>query len=154
MSYHIAIQNTVASDIPVTEKIEQWATCVLNNRIDSAEICIRIVNELESKELNQTYRNKPYPTNVLSFPYEPLSGIKVDVPYLGDLVLCSSVIEREAKQQHKTTEAHWAHMIVHGLLHLLGYDHTEEVAALEMEGIEIKILKCLGYDNPYGDDNL
>lgn len=155
MSFTIAIQNAQDfSQVPASSTLQRWATCVLKNRVDTAEVCIRIVDETESASLNKTYRDKHYPTNVLSFPYEPIKGIVQPQPYLGDLVLCSSVIEREAIQQQKSTEAHWAHMVVHGILHLLGYDHVVEIDAQEMEALEIKILSKLGYSNPYGDDTV
>ena len=96
---------------------------------------------------NQTYRNKSGPTNVLSFPCELPEGVPND--WLGDLVICSAVVEREALEQGKSPAAHWAHMVVHGLLHLQGYDHVEESEAEVMEAKEIAILERLGYPNPY-----
>jgi probable rRNA maturation factor len=116
-----------------------------------AQISIRIVDEQEIQELNNKYRHKNQVTNVLSFPFETLPG--VDVPLLGDVVICARVVDDEARQQSKTCEQHWAHMIVHGTLHLLGYDHINEQDAEEMEQLEINILSSLNFPNPYGELN-
>jgi len=98
-------------------------------------------------ELNHTWRGKDRPTNVLSFPMQ--TPAEVDLNVIGDLALCAAVIKSEARQQHKPLQAHWAHMVVHGMLHLQGYDHTDEQQAEEMEALEISILDQLGFDNPY-----
>lgn len=111
------------------------------------EITIRIVDEAESHELNLTYRGKDKPTNVLSFPFEAPEGI--EMPLLGDLVICRQVMEKEAKEQGISEESHWAHLSVHGTLHLLGYDHIEEDEAVEMETLETDIMIALGYGDPY-----
>jgi probable rRNA maturation factor len=108
---------------------------------------VRITDEAEIRELNATYRGKDYATNVLSFPFEAPPG--VDIPLLGDIVVCAAVVAREAAEQEKPLQAHWAHMVIHGTLHLLGYDHIEEADAEEMEGLEIRLLADLGYANPY-----
>jgi probable rRNA maturation factor len=113
----------------------------------TVELTIRIVDETEAQQLNETWRQRSYPTNVLSFPYESPPGI--EIPLLGDMVICAPVVAREASEQHKTLEAHWAHLVIHGTLHLLGYDHQEETQALAMETIEINVLNNLGYPNPY-----
>ena len=105
------------------------------------------VDEAESHELNLTYRGKDKPTNVLSFPFEAPPGI--EMPLLGDLIICRQVVEQEAKEQQKPLEAHWAHMVVHGSLHLLGYDHIEDNEAEEMESLETEIMLALGYEDPY-----
>ncbi|WP_288791436.1 rRNA maturation RNase YbeY, partial [uncultured Enterobacter sp.] len=97
--------------------------------------------------LNLTYRGKDKPTNVLSFPFEAPPGI--EMPLLGDLIICRQVVEQEAKEQQKPLEAHWAHMVVHGSLHLLGYDHIEDDEAEEMESLETEIMLALGYEDPY-----
>lgn len=112
-----------------------------------SEVTIRIVDEAESQQLNHTYRGKDKPTNVLSFPFEAPAGI--ELPLLGDLIICRQVVEREAQEQEKPLLAHWAHMVVHGSLHLLGYDHIEDAEAEEMESIETEIMLALGYDDPY-----
>ncbi|BDX06261.1 rRNA maturation RNase YbeY [Planctobacterium marinum] len=116
------------------------------------ELTVRIVEEQESQSLNDTYRGKDKPTNVLSFPFEQPPGL--NLPLLGDLVVCQSVVAQEAKQQKKDISAHWAHMLVHGTLHLLGYDHINDQEAEEMERLEVHILNSLGIDDPYQDHEL
>lgn len=111
------------------------------------EVTIRIVGETEGRRLNQTWRQRNYPTNVLSFPFDSPPGL--NLPQLGDLVICSPVVLREALAQQKTPESHWAHLVVHGTLHLLGYDHQDTAQAELMETLEINILTQLGYPNPY-----
>ncbi len=111
------------------------------------KITLRIVDKAESQELNKSFRKKDKPTNVLSFPPNDIPGFKNDS--LGDLALCAAIIAEEATEQEKELEAHWAHMTVHGFLHLLGYDHIEDDEAKTMEELEIEILKNLGYSNPY-----
>ena len=108
---------------------------------------MRIVDEAESQQLNFDYREKDKPTNVLSFPFQCPPGI--ELPLLGDLVICAQVVAREAAEQQKTVTAHWAHMVVHGCLHLLGFDHINDEDAAEMEAEEIQILQELGFANPY-----
>lgn len=132
--------------IPEDTALELWAQKAwLGNH--PSEVTIRIVNNDESAELNGQYRGKDRPTNVLSFPFEAPAGITV--PLAGDLVICAPVVEKEAKDQHKALEAHWAHMVVHGMLHLQGYDHIEDHDAEVMEALEIRLLEQLGYGNPY-----
>lgn len=133
--------------LPTDEQIVLWATAALEGRRDHAEMYVRIVDEAESQELNGTYRGKDKPTNVLSFEAELPPG--VDVPLLGDLAICAPVVEREAVEQNKTEIAHWAHMVVHGTLHLLGFDHIADDEAEQMEALEVQILSKLGYNNPY-----
>lgn len=115
------------------------------------EITVRIVDEQESQELNATYRQKDKPTNVLSFPFEGPEDIPLAL--LGDLVICAPVVKTEAQQQNKTETAHWAHMVAHGTLHLLGYDHIEDEQAEKMETLEVQILDSLGFADPYVIDN-
>ncbi|OTP89030.1 rRNA maturation RNase YbeY [Gilliamella apicola] len=134
-------------NLPSEEQIMQWLNVILPQFMDNAEITIRIVDEQESQQLNNTYRHKDKPTNVLSFPFE--SPIEIEVPLLGDLIICKQVVEAEAKEQDKSLTSHWAHMIVHGCLHLLGYDHILDEEAEEMENIEIDIMQQLGFNNPY-----
>jgi probable rRNA maturation factor len=136
--------------LPDAEQIEHWVAAALaaaDYRAEQAELTVRIVSEAESAELNQAYRHKTGPTNVLSFPFESIP--ELPLPLLGDLVICAPVVAREAKEQGKPLQAHWAHMVVHGSLHLLGYDHIAEPEAEVMEALEIAILSDLGYDNPY-----
>ena len=125
--YQIAVQraSTVAS-IPKNKELKQWAIAALSAKIDEAEVTIRIVDVSEMTELNTRYRHKQGPTNVLSFPFDI-------PPLLGDIIICAEVVQREANEQHKSLEAHWAHMVVHGVLHLLGYDHEQAQEAKQME---------------------
>lgn len=135
------------SGLPTAEQIEQWATAAVQPQSDEVEMTVRIVDEAESHELNLNYRGKDRPTNVLSFPFE--CPDEVELPLLGDLVICRQVVEREAQEQEKPLMAHWAHMVVHGSLHLLGYDHIEDDEAEEMESLETQIMTGLGFAEPY-----
>ena len=135
------------SGLPTAEQIEQWATAAVQPQSDEVEITVRIVDEAESHALNLNYRGKDRPTNVLSFPFE--CPDEVELPLLGDLVICRQVVEREAQEQDKPVMAHWAHMVVHGSLHLLGYDHIEDDEAEEMESLETQIMTGLGFADPY-----
>lgn len=135
------------SDLPTAEQIEQWATAAVQPQSDEVEMTVRIVDEAESHALNLNYRGKDRPTNVLSFPFE--CPDEVELPLLGDLVICRQVVEREAQEQDKPVMAHWAHMVVHGSLHLLGYDHIEDDEAEEMESLETQIMTGLGFADPY-----
>jgi probable rRNA maturation factor len=140
------------NDLPTEEQLILWANAALVTRTEheEPELTIRIVDEAESQELNSEYRGKDKPTNVLSFPFE--APAHVPIPLLGDLIVCKQVVEREAVEQGKTLTAHWAHMIVHGCLHMLGFDHIEDEEAEEMEGIERIIMNDLGIEDPYKDD--
>ena len=140
-----------APDLPDETSLRRWAEATLAGRRDASELVIRIVDESESASLNEAYRYKQGPTNVLSFPFETPPEVELDL--LGDIVICAPVVLREASVQHKSAEAHWAHMVVHGILHLLGYDHQSDIQALAMEKLEIDILTGLGYPDPYGDSN-
>jgi probable rRNA maturation factor len=142
--------------IPSLEQCRKWvlATIPQPRCFQPAEMTVRIVSPDESQELNREYREIDKPTNVLSFEFEQPPGlvdIGEELPYLGDLVICADVVRKEAGEQNKSLESHWAHMIVHGSLHLQGYDHIDETEAEEMEALEIEILNSLGYDNPYSD---
>ncbi|MEC7815659.1 MAG: rRNA maturation RNase YbeY [Pseudomonadota bacterium] len=132
--------------LPGQAELERWAALAWQGE-DPSEVTIRIVDEYESQALNHQYRGKDKPTNVLSFPFEAPPGITV--PLAGDLVICAPVVEREAREQHKAPEAHWAHMVVHGMLHLQGYDHIDDEDAEVMESLEIRLLSQLGFANPY-----
>jgi len=142
----VEVQHAVERQwVPEDEKFLRWASAAVKR--EEAELVIRIVDETESAELNEHYRHKAGPTNVLSFPFEVPEGIPNNL--LGDLVICAAVVEREAREQGKDLEAHWAHMVVHGVLHLQGYDHISESDAAVMEAEEIAILNDLGFPNPY-----
>jgi probable rRNA maturation factor len=140
-----------ASGIPSESQFQQWLDAAVTPFQDEAEVTIRVVDEAESQQLNFDYREKDKPTNVLSFPFQQPPGIE-ELPLLGDLVICVQVVEREAAEQNKPVAAHWAHMVVHGCLHLLGFDHIKEDEAQEMEAEEIQILADLGLPNPYEID--
>lgn len=133
-------------DIPGAALVQLWAekACLCDDPLITS---VQIVSKDEMRELNNTWRGSNKPTNVLSFPMQ--SPDEVDLKILGDLALCADVINTEARQQHKPAQAHWAHMVVHGMLHLQGYDHIDEAQADEMEALEIRVLKQLGFDNPY-----
>ena len=133
--------------VPATAELARWAAAALAGRRPAAELAIRIVDEAESAELNSTYRHKQGPTNVLSFPAELPPGVPLAL--LGDLVICAPVVAREAREQGKPPEAHWAHLVVHGCLHLIGYDHERADEAEEMESLERGILAGMGYPDPY-----
>ena len=145
------LQIACDGEVPDQANFVEWAQAALVERGDAlTEMSIRIVNENESQQLNHTYRHKNKPTNVLSFPFENPPGI--ELPLIGDLVICAQVVRREAEQQNKAEIAHWAHMVVHGCLHLLGYDHIEDEEAERMENLERRILSQLGFDDPYKSD--
>jgi probable rRNA maturation factor len=113
------------------------------------QLGVRVVGSAESRRLNARYRGKDKPTNVLSFPPAPLPDLAADSRPLGDLVICAQVVRSEAREQRKPLEAHWAHLVVHGALHLVGYDHEREAEAKRMERREITVLRRLGFANPY-----
>jgi len=146
----VSVQNaTTNSKIPTREQLEAWARAVLDGHA-AGELNIRLVDEAESGRLNREYRKREGATNVLSFAADPeLIEIDPDAP-CGDLVICADVVEREAREQDKATEAHWAHMVVHGALHLLGFDHESSGEAAEMEARERELLMRFGYPDPYG----
>lgn len=147
----LLIQNQQQSvEVPDEQLLQQWAASALLTEKD-AQVSLVIVDEDESQKLNKEYRGKDKPTNILSFPMDMPAELsaEVEMNILGDLVVCAAVVQREAQQQEKSLSAHWAHMLVHGMLHLQGYDHLESSDADEMESIEIKMLNQLGYENPY-----
>ena len=131
---------------PAVDALGVDQTAALDDR-RPVHLTIRLVDEEESRTLNRTYRGKDKATNVLSF--EADLPPEVDIPLLGDIVVCVPVVQREAEQQSKTLEAHWAHMVIHGMLHLQGHDHQQPDQAAQMEALEIEILQSLGHTNPY-----
>ena len=135
------------ADVPAAEQFQRWAEAAFAGRRDAAELSIRVVGESEGAELNARYRGKDYATNVLSFPAELPPG--VPLPAVGDLVICAPVVAREADAQGKPVLAHWAHLTVHGCLHLIGYDHEDDSQAAVMEPLETAILAGLGFPDPY-----
>ncbi|MBK9132367.1 MAG: rRNA maturation RNase YbeY [Gammaproteobacteria bacterium] len=136
--------------LPARRSIESWVRAALAGRRRGAQLAVRIVAEAEGRALNERYRRRAGPTNVLSFPFEP-SG-RMRPPPLGDIVLCAPVVQREAAEQGKPARAHWAHLVVHGVLHLLGHDHENSREAEHMEELERKILARLGYPDPYASE--
>ena len=136
-----------ADDLPSDEQFQLWVNAALANITEDVELTIRLVDIKESQELNCQYSGKDKPTNVLSFPFEVPEGIELNL--LGDIVICIEVVAEEALAQNKICHSHWAHMVTHGCLHLLGYDHISDMDAVEMESIEIEILATLGVNNPY-----
>ncbi|GAB3484473.1 rRNA maturation RNase YbeY [Marinomonas epiphytica] len=145
LDLQIACENT--ERLPSLDDFQLWAEQALPDGDTSYEVTIRLVDVEESHELNHQYRGKDKPTNVLSFPFEVPEGI--ELPLLGDLVVCKQVVEEEAIAQQKNLLHHWAHMIIHGILHLRGYDHIKEDEAEEMEGIETQLLAELSIPDPY-----
>ncbi|WDE10494.1 rRNA maturation RNase YbeY [Thalassomonas haliotis] len=136
-----------ATDIPEQALFQAWVEQILGRFEKDFELTIRVVDSSESRQLNHQYRGKDKATNVLSFPFEVPEGIALNL--LGDLVICTDVVRLEASEQNKTLTAHWAHMVTHGCLHLLGYDHINDNEAIEMESLETEILAELGFNNPY-----
>ncbi|NIY84441.1 rRNA maturation RNase YbeY [Vibrio hepatarius] len=149
MSIELDLQLAVENEngLPSFEDVQRWLSNTVEKFQPQAEVTVRIVDEEESHQLNHEYRGKDKPTNVLSFPFEAPPGIEIDL--LGDLIICRQVVEREAKEQGKPLMAHWAHMVVHGSLHLLGYDHIEDDEAEEMESLETEIMQSMGFKDPY-----
>ncbi|OLU23244.1 rRNA maturation RNase YbeY [Pseudomonas sp. PA15(2017)] len=140
-----------AGRLPAQADFQAWCAIALRQRSADSELTIRLVDEEEGRELNRTWRGKDYATNVLSFPADVPDEL-LDIPLLGDLVICVPVVEREAVEQGKTLDAHWAHLVIHGCLHLLGYDHILDAEAEEMEGLERILLAELGHPDPYAGD--
>ncbi len=135
--------------LPTLEQLTHWVGCVFARHPDDErqELTIRFVDEAESQALNRDYRGKDKPTNVLSFPFENPPG--VSLPLLGDLVICHAVVAQEASEQQKYLAHHYAHMVIHGTLHLMGYDHIEEQEAEHMEQLERELLATLDIADPY-----
>ncbi|MBX2867632.1 MAG: rRNA maturation RNase YbeY [Acidiferrobacterales bacterium] len=134
--------------VPKAASFQSWVTQALDiAEEDRREVTLRVVGEEESQALNHRYRGKNKPTNVLSFPFETIPGIEEAI--LGDVVICKSLVEQEARTQNKLPESHWAHLVIHGILHLCGYDHIAAEEADQMESLEIEALSGLGYPDPY-----
>lgn len=145
LDLQLAVENE--TNLPSQALIQQWLDQTITPFQADAEITVRIVDEAESHQLNFDYRGKDKPTNVLSFPFEAPPGIELNL--LGDLIICRQVVEAEAQEQSKPVLAHWAHMVVHGSLHLLGYDHIQDDEAEEMEALETEIMLSMGFEDPY-----
>ncbi len=154
MKYKVDLQIASSEQsIPNRFVIQRWISKVLTSRYENAELCLRIVDKDEIQQLNAQYRHQDKPTNVLSFPSEIQEDVELDKPFLGDIIICAPIVLEEAQQQDKDITAHWAHLVIHGVLHLLGFDHQTDKEADVMEAIEIKTLKALDFQNPYQDDN-
>ena len=149
---HLEVQYASdAQELPSRQDFFRWTLAALTDTDGPVGVLIRVVEEQESRELNQRCRSKDQPTNVLSFPFEAPAVVPSN--HLGDLVICAPVVVREARQQHKPLMHHWAHMVVHGILHLRGYDHQSDEEALGMETLEIRILEQLGIADPYAEND-
>lgn len=147
----VALESPEQDTVPSENVLQTWVEAAIGNIKPDAELSIRIVEASESQSLNHQYRGKDKPTNVLSFPFEipeELAGLE-EISLIGDLVVCHDIVISEAEQQGKPLEHHYAHMIIHGCLHLLGFDHINEDEATEMESLEIDILSHLNIPNPY-----
>lgn len=138
-------------EVPPPGDFSRWVKHAAGSIIDHGQVTVRIVDAAESQQLNKTYRSKDCPTNVLSFPYGPddLPGLPDELRVLGDLVICADIVRQEAHDKHCPENSHWAHLTIHGMLHLMGYDHVEEQQAKEMESLEITLLGQLNISNPY-----
>lgn len=139
-------------NLPSVDQFQLWVDSTLNALAEGKaqqvfELTIRLAEIKESQELNYQYRDKNKPTNVLSFPFEVPEGVELNL--LGDLIICSDIVEQEANEQNKAIIDHWAHLVIHGCLHLVGFDHISDDEAEEMESLEISILAKLGINNPY-----
>lgn len=146
----IDIQHASSStDIPSDTQLQQWLNAAALPESEGFELCLRIVDSDEITALNHQYRHKNQATNVLSFPAD--IPAELNLPLLGDIVICAEVVKQEAEEQNKHDDAHWAHMCIHGMLHLQGYDHIEDDEATVMEALEVKILQTLGYTSPYNE---
>lgn len=155
MKLHIEVQSaTQFSSLPTPSQLREWIYTTfqiiqMNVGKNLSELTIRFIDREESTALNETYRHKKGPTNILSFSNDPIPGLPFDLS--GDLAICAPVVAEEADAQNKPLKAHFAHLIIHGILHLLGYDHIKTREAAEMERLEIKVLSQLGYKDPYKD---
>ncbi|MCC5792581.1 MAG: rRNA maturation RNase YbeY [Legionellaceae bacterium] len=150
MHNYIDIQIACPLPPPITpQKLEFWADSALKHLNQSAELTLRVVDESEMTALNWQYRQQNKSTNVLAFPAALPDIVELDIPLLGDVVVCPAVLARESQEQHKNLEAHWAHIIIHGVLHLLGYDHIQEADEMIMQALEIDILSHFNVNNPY-----
>lgn len=150
MNYFVDIQNECHEKIPVSHDVlNQWVNTALNSQLKKAELTLRFVEPEEMINLNFTYRQQNKVTNVLAFPATYPTHIKLDHPFIGDVVICPSVLCEESQALKINLEAHWAHIVIHGILHLLGYDHITDEEAVVMQQIEILCLNKLGFNNPY-----
>ena len=153
LDFQLADSVADCDGLPQAPMVQDWIAAVFKavpGTGDSIQLTVRVVDEAEMTQLNQIYRHKTGPTNVLSFPAQLPEGVQV--PLLGDIVICAPVVKREAEQQNKLELQHWAHMVVHGVLHLMGYDHYTDEEAETMETLEVEILAQLNVPNPYREN--
>ncbi len=144
---------TERAGVPASTSFRRWVAAALHGRIRRADLALRIVGEVEGRSLNRHYRGKDYATNVLSFPAELPPGLPAGtMPILGDIVICAPVVQSEARLQGKDPRAHFAHLTVHGILHLLGFEHEDPKEAEAMEALERTILDGLGFPDPYAEE--
>lgn len=143
---NLQIATQMTGYLPTEEQLQQWIEASLTEPYEDNEITVRIVDEQESAHLNRTFRDKDYATNVLSFTFSAPEGYE---NILGDMILCAPIIAMEAEDLNKPLQDHWAHLVVHGTLHLQGYDHLLEEDEKEMQELEINILSKFGVPNPY-----
>ena len=152
MTYFIDIQHAHATEIPISDDLlTKWATLTLTEHHATAEITLRLVSLEEMTHLNQRYRNKEGPTNVLAFPATHSSMLELEQPFLGDVIISPDVLKQESEAQQTPLSDHWAHIVIHGILHLLGYDHIKEDDAIIMQSLEIELLAKLNVNNPYSE---
>jgi probable rRNA maturation factor len=155
MTYYVDIQNATESPLPLTEQeLTQLAKLALKDNLKTAELTIRIVNSEEMIHLNHTYRKQNKITNVLAFPSSIPDHIELDCPLLGDVIICPEVLFNESQQLNKSLKEHWSLIVIHGVLHLLGYDHIKDDDAAVMQSLEVKLLNEMGYSNPYNIEGL
>ncbi|MFA6302220.1 MAG: rRNA maturation RNase YbeY [Legionella sp.] len=153
MNYYIDIQNASEEELPLTEaQITEIAILTLKDHRERAELTIRLVPPIVIQHLNSTYRHKNKATNVLAFPSSLPEAVELEYPLLGDIIICPQVLRDESIEQKKSLDAHWSLILIHGVLHLLGYDHIKDEDAALMQAIEVKLLNELGYENPYDED--
>ena len=145
VTLQIQVSDIDQYQVPMLGEFQSWTDMIAKNE---GEVCVRIVDNDESASLNSRYRHLPHATNVLSFPME--SPVPLTIPVLGDIVITAPLIRSQAEEQGKNIKSHWAHIFVHGLLHLMGYDHQAQEQAEIMEAYEIKVMNLLGFANPYG----
>lgn len=156
----IDIQRIANDTAPVDTLLEQWAQQALSTahqhgQTRQGELTLRIVDSDEIQQLNNEFRGKDKPTNVLSFPFEAPEGLPPEAlpPLLGDIIICANVVQQEASEQNKPLNAHWAHMVMHGVFHLLGYDHIDDNDAQTMEALEVEALAAQGFADPYDTES-
>lgn len=148
--HQIDIQFACVDKIPVSsEQLMCWIGITLDEHQSNAELTLRLVDIKEITELNSTYRKQDKPTNVLAFPGNIPDNIELEYPFLGDVIVCPAVLQSEALEQNVSLESHWAHIVIHGVLHLLGYDHMEDDEAITMQKMEIRLLAKFEFANPY-----